>query len=139
MMRKNSRFTAHRNMIVQIPACGNARKLNTKIIADPISRTGYRGLMDCLHWSHFPFCMKKLTSGIRFLALSVAPHFGQVERHRRIHLIVSLSTFLLSLIKSTEPNDQKRSHMISAIIRIVFWKINAITIVELRRKSRNSQ
>jgi len=73
---------------------------------------------------------------MRLLAFKVVPQFGHCERHRRIHLIVSLSTFSLSLIKSTEPSEPKRSHISIATIRMMISNINAITIAEQGEKSR---
>lgn len=119
MSKNSSQFTAHRNTTTPMPASWNAKKLNKKIRADPISRMGYRDEILCLQCSHFPPCRKKLTRGSKFLAFSGVPHCGHCERHRRIPLMVSPSTFSPSLSKSTEPSDQKSSHISIAIIRIM--------------------
>ena len=55
------------------------------------------------HFLHFPFCTKKLTSGISSITDKVCQHLSHFERQKSIDLIHLLFRFLLIRTHQNEP------------------------------------
>ena len=78
------------------------------------------------HFLHFPFCIKKLTSGISSIADKLCQHLSHFERQKSIDLIHFLFHSLLISTHQNEPKIVHKINNISILQIIMYYKQNKI-------------